>query len=110
MRELRVALIVLAAAVAVTGSDTGRADESDSSRPPGVSASNWLPLGDSYGFAISRTLKPAAIQLRTGEAVGELFGYFVVGELSGYFVVKTPDGWYKLTELNEPKILPAKAK
>ena len=111
MRESRVALIVLAAVLA--GCSTGRAEESGPAIPPGVSASNWIPLGDSYGFAIRRTLKPAqaapapppptplpgggSFQMRPPE---------VTGELSGYFVVKRPDGWYRLSEPTDPQIIP----
>ena len=111
MGELRGTLIVLAAVLA--GCSTGRAEESGPAIPPGVSASNWIPLGDSYGFAIRRTLKPAqaapapppptplpgggSFQMRPPE---------VTGELSGYFVVKRPDGWYRLSEPTDPQIIP----
>jgi hypothetical protein len=111
MRALRIALLLLSV-LGVWG--TSKADDSRSPIPPGVSPSNWLSLGDSHGFVIRETLRaaqpagqPQRLPLLGGGSI-QLRSEGVVGELAGYLVVKRSDGWYKLSDLREPTIVPVK--
>jgi hypothetical protein len=112
MRASRCALLLLSV-LAVCA--TSAAEESRSVMPPGVNASNWISLGDSHGFVIRDTLraaKPAGPLQRPTPLPGggsiQPRSREVMGELAGYFVVKRSDGWYRLSDLREPKVVPVK--
>jgi hypothetical protein len=64
------------------------------SAPPDVATSNWLPLGESFGFVIvsaGKMTKPKQAPRPT---------------LSGYFMVKRGDVWFRLIEEWPGKIVP----
>lgn len=52
--------------------------------PPGVSAKNWIPLGDAAGFVISRPLPGDPMP-----APGAVKGYFMVRQGSNWLRVET---------------------
>jgi hypothetical protein len=69
MRRCLFAAIVLIAAMSLGGS----VQKAELSAPPDVATSNWLPLGESFGFVIvnaGKTTKPKQ------PAQPALFGYF----------------------------------
>jgi hypothetical protein len=90
MRPLFFAVIVLSAVVL----PNGLVQNAELSAPSDVVVSNWLPLGESFGFVIvsaGKTTRPKqAAQLA----------------LSGYFMVKGGDVWFRLIEEWPPKVVP----
>jgi hypothetical protein len=71
----------------------GVVQNAELSAPPDVATSNWLPLGESFGFVIvaGKTTKPKLPAQPT---------------LSGYFMVKRGDVWFRLIEEWPGRVVP----
>jgi hypothetical protein len=90
MRKLLFVALVLFA-VALSGDVVQNAELA---APPDVGSSNWLPLGDSFGFVIvnaGKITKPKQPAQLT---------------LSGYFMVKRGEVWFRLIEEWPGKVVP----
>jgi hypothetical protein len=90
MRPFVLAAVVLSAVVLLSG----MVQNAELSAPPNVATSNWLSLGESFGFVIvntGKTTKPKQAAQPT---------------LSGYFMVKRGDVWFRLIEEWPGKVVP----
>jgi hypothetical protein len=90
MRALLIGLVVLCTTI-LTG---GSVQNAEIPAPPDVTTSNWISIGDSFGFVIvsaGRTAKPR----QAGQPT-----------LSGYFMVKRGDVWFRLIEEPPGRIVP----
>jgi hypothetical protein len=92
MRPFVFTVIVLST-VMVLGGMAG-AHNAQLSAPPDVAISNWIPLGDSFGFVIVKAAKTAKSKQLAQPA------------LSGYFMVKREDVWFRLSEDWPLRVLP----
>ena len=92
MRLFLFAVIVLSAVMLLGG--IVQAENAELSAPPDVAASNWLPLGDSFGFVIVKGGKTTKPKQPAQPA------------LSGYFMVKRGDVWFRLIEEWPLKVVP----
>ena len=69
-------------------------ENAELSAPPDVATSNWILLGDSFGFVIvsaGKTTKPKQPAQPT---------------LSGYFMAKRGEVWFRLIEEWPPRVVP----
>jgi hypothetical protein len=73
---------------------SGVVQNAELSTPPGVAGSNWLPLGDSFGFVIVSAGKTTRPKQAAQPA------------LSGYFMVKHGVIWFRLLEEWPGKVTP----
>ena len=92
MRRFVLAVIVLSAVMLVGG--IVEVKNAELSAPLDVATSNWLPLGESFGFVIvnaGKTTKPK----QPGQPA-----------LFGYFMVKRGDGWFRLIEEWPGRVVP----
>jgi len=92
MRPFVFAVIVLSTVIVLGGMAEGQ--NAELSAPPDVAISNWVPLGESFGFVIvnaGKTTKPKQPAQRA---------------LSGYFMVKRGDVWFRLIEELPPRVFP----
>jgi hypothetical protein len=92
MRSFAFAVIVLFTVIVLGG--MAEAQKAELSPPPDVAISNWIPLGESFGFVIvnaGKTTKPK----QPGQQA-----------LSGYFMVKRGDVWVRLIEELPPRVFP----
>ena len=83
-------MIVLSAVILLGGV----VHNAELSGPPDVATSNWIPLGESFGFVIvsaGKTTRPKQPAQLT---------------LSGYFMVKRGDIWFRLIEEWPGKVVP----
>ena|SRR5437867_4804379 len=90
MRRVLLAVIVLSAVILLGGV----VHNAELSGPPDVATSNWIPLGESFGFVIvsaGKTTRPKQPAQLT---------------LSGYFMVKRGDIWFRLIEEWPGKVVP----
>ena len=92
MRTFVFAVIVLSTVMVLGG--MAEAQNAELSAPPDVAISNWVPLGESFGFVIvnaGKTTKPKQPAQRA---------------LSGYFMVKRGDVWFRLIEEWPGRVVP----
>ena len=89
MRPFVFALIVLSTVMVLGG--MAESQNTQLSAPPDVAISNWIPLGDSFGFVIVKAAKPKQ---------------FAQPALSGYFMVKRGDVWFRLIEEWPLRVVP----
>ena len=107
MRYIALISLILISITVLTNNTSSA--EANSDIPSGVSVSDWIPMGDSFGFVIVQTInKPKSEHIieQRKQPDGSIRGLFTMGrfgELSGYFMIKKQDGWYKLTEEKEAK-------
>jgi len=90
MRRVLLAVIVLSAVILLGGV----VHNAELSGPPDVATSNWIPLGEFFGFVIvsaGKTTRPKQPAQLT---------------LSGYFMVKRGDIWFRLIEEWPGKVVP----
>ena len=83
-------MVVLSAVILTNG----LVQNAELSPPPDVTTSNWLPLGDSFGFVIASAGKTTRSKQAAQPA------------LSGYFMVKRGDVWFRLIEEWPGKVVP----
>jgi hypothetical protein len=62
--------------------------------PPGIDAGNWVPMGDSAGFVISKG----------GSSMGSAAP---VGVVRGYFMVRSGNTWFRIDSTPEYGVPPA---
>ena len=92
MRPFVFAVFVLSTVIVLGG--MAEAQNAELSAPPDVAISNWVPLGESFGFVIvnvGKTTKPKQPRQPA---------------LSGYFMVKRGDVWVRLIEELPPRVVP----
>jgi hypothetical protein len=92
MRPFVLAVILLSVVTLVGG--IGKVENAELSSPPEVATSNWIPLGDSFGFVVVNAVKMAQPKQPVHPAV------------SGYFMVKRGDVWFRVIEEWSPKVVP----
>jgi hypothetical protein len=92
MRTFVFAVIVLSTVMVLGG--MAEAQNAELSAPPDVAISNWIPLGDSFGFVVVKAAKTAKPKQLAQPAV------------SGYFMVKRGDVWFRLIEEWPLKVVP----
>jgi hypothetical protein len=92
MRPFVLAVIVLFAVILL--GNIVEVQNAELSAPPDVATSNWLPLGESFGFAIVSVGKMTKPKQAPQPA------------LSGYFMVKRGDAWFRLIEESSGRIVP----
>jgi hypothetical protein len=63
--------------------------------PPGISANDWIPLGNQAGFVISHDLSATSAPLKAGE-------------VRGYFMIRPNDRWLRVDPQAELQQYPAK--
>jgi hypothetical protein len=90
MRVLVFAVILLTTVMFLGGI----VQNAELSTPPDVATSNWLPLGDSFGFVIVSAGKMTKPKQAPRPA------------LTGYFMVKRGDVWFRLIEEWPGKVVP----
>jgi hypothetical protein len=91
MRPFVFAVFVLSTVIVLGG--MAEAQNAELSAPD-VAISNWVPLGESFGFVIvnaGKTTKPKQPRQPA---------------LSGYFMVKRGDVWVRLIEELPPRVFP----
>jgi hypothetical protein len=91
MRRFVLAVIVLSAVTLVGIVEVKNAELS---APPDVAISNWLPLGESFGFVIVNAGKTTKPKQPAQPA------------LSGYFMVKRGDVWFRLIQEWPGRVVP----
>jgi hypothetical protein len=91
MRRFVLAVIMLSAVTLVGIVEVKNAELS---APPDVAISNWLPLGESFGFVIVNAGKTTKPKQPTQPA------------LSGYFMVKRGDVWFRLIQEWPGRVVP----
>jgi hypothetical protein len=62
--------------------------------PPGVSASDWIPLGDAAGFVITHNNGPLASPTKPGA-------------VRGYFMVRLANSWMRVDSEPDSRQYPA---
>jgi hypothetical protein len=62
--------------------------------PPGVSASDWIPLGEAAGFVITHSTAPLAPPTKPGA-------------VRGYFMVRPGNSWLRVDSEPESRQYPA---
>jgi hypothetical protein len=90
MRPFLFAVIVLSTVMLLGGV----VQNAELSAPPDVATSNWLPLGESFGFVIVSAGKMTKPKQPVQPA------------LSGYFMVKQGDVWFRLIEEWPGRVVP----
>jgi hypothetical protein len=90
MRRFLFAVIALSTVILVGGI----VQNAELAAPPDVAASNWLPLGESFGFVI----------VSAGKTTGPRQPAQLT--LSGYFMVKRGNLWFRLIEEWPGKVVP----
>jgi hypothetical protein len=63
--------------------------------PPGISANDWIPLGNEAGFVITHDLSPTSAPPKAGE-------------VRGYFMVRPGNRWLRVDSQAELQQYPAK--
>jgi hypothetical protein len=79
MRRFLIAVVVLCTVILMGGV----VQNAELTAPPDVATSNWLPLGESFGFAIVSAGK----ETRPKQPAQPV--------LSGYFMLKRGDIWFR---------------
>jgi hypothetical protein len=85
---LALALAIVVAAPQIARSING------SFLPPGIDAGNWVPMGDSAGFVVTRS------DSSMGSAAP-------VGVVKGYFMVRRAGTWFRVDSVPDPGAHPA---
>jgi hypothetical protein len=62
--------------------------------PPGISASDWIPLGEAAGFVITRNTSPLSSPTKPGA-------------VRGYFMVRPSNSWLRVDSEAESRQYPA---
>jgi hypothetical protein len=92
MRLFVFAVIVLSTVMVLGG--MAESQNTQLSAPPDVAISNWIPLGESFGFVIVNTGKTTKPK-QPGQPA-----------LSGYFMVKRGDVWSRLIDEWPLRVVP----
>ncbi len=92
MRPIVFAIIALSAVILMGG--IVKVENAELSAPPDVATSNWIPLGDSFGFVVVKGVRTVKQRQPVHLA------------LSGYYMVRLEDVWFRLIEDRSTKVVP----
>lgn len=95
--------LIVGAAIAAIATVSYIASSADSTDLPiGVSARNWIPVGDSVGIVLGSGSE-ATVESPGSNFVVPSNALLLVPPIGGYFMVKSASGWRRLVVIEPAK-------